>query len=210
MPRIQCYERSHIWRNNRDDVRQHPCRVGFRIQECFNQFQLLNQCLALCFRFCFLQFRAQTCAFIAHVQVGNNAAHAFGPDTDVERIRTEFFNRILIFVFADDIILFQVRQPRFNNDVCIIRNNLFQFFLGQIVKQGRNLAFAQEPGVRHRHGQFDMPHAFTTNGRRTDFDPATFADNATEFDSFIFSAGTFIILDRAENLLTEQPLRLRL
>ena len=60
--------------------------------------------------------------------------------------------------------------------------------------------------MRNRHRQFDMPHAFTTNRRRTNFYTATFADNTAEFDSFIFSARAFIIFDRAKNLLTEQTI----
>ena len=209
MARIQCNKRTHIWWNNRYNIRQHPLRFGFRIQERLYQFQLLHNRFAFGFGFRFRQFRTQTCPFIAHIKVCDNTAYTFGANTNAERVRAVFFDRSTIFIFTNHIILLKVRKPRFNNNIRIIGYNLFQLFLRQIVQQCCDFTFTQEPSMRNRHRQFDMSHTFTTYGCRPNLYPATFADNTAELDSFILSASAFIIFDGSENLLTEQSVRFR-
>jgi hypothetical protein len=52
--------------------------------------------------------------------------------------------------------------------------------------------------------KFDMPHSFTSNLGTGNFDTAFFAYVSLVFYSFIFTAMTFPILHRPENLFTEK------
>ena len=63
---------------------------------------------------------------------------------------------------------------------------------------------------RHGHGQLDVAHALAAHARKRHFHAATVADDAAMFDAFIFSAGTFPVLDRAENAFAEQAAFFRL
>src|SRR5437667_8765872 len=55
-----------------------------------------------------------------------------------------------------------------------------------------------------RHRQFDMAHALPTHPSQSHFDAATVTDHAAMLDPFILSAGTFPVLDRAENAFAKQ------
>ena len=57
---------------------------------------------------------------------------------------------------------------------------------------------------QHRHGQFDVAHAFAADARQRHFDAATVADDAAMLDALVFSAGTFPVLDGTENAFAEQ------
>ena len=67
----------------------------------------------------------------------------------------------------------------------------------------------EEPNVRNRNRQFNMPHAFTTNARQRYFYSATIANHAFMFDALVFAASTFPVLGRTKNTLTKQTAFLR-
>src|SRR5581483_9186512 len=60
------------------------------------------------------------------------------------------------------------------------------------------------------HSQFDVAHAFATDARESHFHAAAVANDATVLDAFIFSAGAFPVLHRAENAFAEQAAFFRL
>src|SRR5262249_1824776 len=62
----------------------------------------------------------------------------------------------------------------------------------------------EEPDVRDRHGEFDMPHALAADAGERHFDTATITDNTTVLDAFILAAGAFPVLDRTEDAFAEQ------
>ena len=68
----------------------------------------------------------------------------------------------------------------------------------------------EKPDMLHRHGEFDVAHAFATNAGQRHFDTATVADDAAMLDALIFSAGTFPVLDGTENAFAEKAALFRL
>src|SRR3989338_1466456 len=60
--------------------------------------------------------------------------------------------------------------------------------------------------MRNRESQFDMAHAFATDFCQCYFDTAFFADNTTMFETFVFSAQTFVIFVGSENFRAEQTI----
>ena len=55
-----------------------------------------------------------------------------------------------------------------------------------------------------------MPHPFTADFRKRDFNTTFFTDNAAILHALIFAAQTFVIADRAKNTGTEQAIFFRL
>ena len=68
---------------------------------------------------------------------------------------------------------------------------------------------AEEPYVRDRHGEVHMAHALATNDGASELHAALLADDALEADAAIFTAVTFIIFFRTEDLLVEERVLLR-
>src|SRR6187200_330858 len=64
--------------------------------------------------------------------------------------------------------------------------------------------------MRNRRGQFDMAHALAPDLRERDLDTAFLADDAAIFHALVLAAQALVILDRAEDASTEQPVPLRL
>ena len=64
----------------------------------------------------------------------------------------------------------------------------------------------QEPNVRNRRRQGDVPHALAANLRLNHFDAALFADNATMLHALVLAAVAFIVLDRTKDFCAEQAI----
>ena len=54
-----------------------------------------------------------------------------------------------------------------------------------------------------------MPHSFTADFGKRDFNAALFADDAAVFHAFVLTAQTFIVFNRAENTGAEQAVSFR-
>jgi len=106
------------------------------------------------------------------------------------------------------------REPAFaraGDDVGLVIDDLFQFLdahakdIADLGGQGFPI-----PDVDHRHGQGDVSHALTANAFHRHFDAAAVAGDALVTDALIFSAMTFPVAHRPENLFTKETVFLRL
>lgn len=59
-------------------------------------------------------------------------------------------------------------------------------------------------------GELDVTHALTTDRGLGDLDAAALADDALEADTLVLSAGALPVAGRAEDLLSEETVLLRL
>src|SRR5204863_5546467 len=62
----------------------------------------------------------------------------------------------------------------------------------------------EEPDVRYRDRQLDVPHALAAHAGQRYFHTAAVANDAAMLNALILAAGTFPVLDRSENTLAEQ------
>src|SRR3970040_1280025 len=63
--------------------------------------------------------------------------------------------------------------------------------------------------MRHRAGQFNMPHALTPDLGQGHFNTAFFTNHATMLEALVLATQTFIILDRAKDFGAKQTITLR-
>ena len=78
----------------------------------------------------------------------------------------------------------------------------------QVAQPGRDAL--EVPDVGDRRGQLDVAHALTTHLGAGDLDAAALADDALEPDALVLTAGALPVAGRAEDLLAEEPVLLRL
>ena len=64
--------------------------------------------------------------------------------------------------------------------------------------------------MRHRRSKFDVAHAFTTHFGQRHFNAALLANHTTVLQALVFTAQTFVILDRTKNFRAEQAVTFRL
>ena len=90
-------------------------------------------------------------------------------------------------------------------------DDLLEILRGQVeqVAQARRDAL-EVPDVGDRRGQLDVAHPLTTHLGASDLDAATLADDALEPDPLVLAAGALPVPGRAEDLLAEEPVLLRL
>ena len=100
---------------------------------------------------------------------------------------------------------FQVRGTWIDDYVVLEVDHFFQacgFHFEQVTKAAWHRL--EEPDVGYRGGKFDMPHAFASDSRVGDFDPATIADHPLVLHPTVLSASAFPVLFRAKNTFAEQ------
>src|SRR5262249_61666151 len=68
----------------------------------------------------------------------------------------------------------------------------------------------EEPDVRHRRGELDVPHPLPAYPRPGDLHPALVADDPRELHALVLAARALVVLRRAEDPGAEQPVTLRL
>src|SRR5690606_266690 len=100
-------------------------------------------------------------------------------------------------------------NTRLDYYIAFVVNDHIQF-LGRQSKKVTNFVWktAEVPNVRHRNYQIDMPHTVATYFLLCYFHTTTVANNTFVADSFIFTTGTFVILYRTKNALTEKTVTL--
>ncbi|CAB4859706.1 unannotated protein [freshwater metagenome] len=78
----------------------------------------------------------------------------------------------------------------------------------QVTKTARNTL--EVPDVGNRRGQLNVAHALATNLRASDLYATALADDAFKADALVLAAVALPVLRRAEDLLAEESVLLRL
>ncbi len=116
-----------------------------------------------------------------------------------------------VLILGHHLHFLEVGGTRIQHDVGVEIKHLFQIGHGH-VEQGSDLGRQglQKPDMRHRRGEFDMPHALAAHLGGDDFHAAFFADDAAMLHALVFAAVAFVIFHRAEDLGAEKAVALRL
>ena len=208
---FQRHQRAEIRRNHRQHREHHPFRPAFGAEETLEQFDPLGNLLANLFAFRFRHRHLQLIDLFVQVHLGQRFAHRFGAHLGHERVRAVGLARLAVLHLAEQLVLFQRRVAGVDDEIILVVNDALQIARRHVEHQtdARRHAF-EKPDVRDRHGQFNVAHAFASHPRERHFHAAPIADHAPMFDPFVFAAGAFPVLDRAENALAEQASLFRL
>ena len=153
----------------------------------------------------------QLLRLLGQVHLRQRLAHGFRAHLGDERVRTVGFAGFAIFVLVEQLVLLERRVARVNDEVILVINHAFQVAGRHVEHQadaGRHAL--EKPDVADGHGQFDVAHALAADAGERHLDAAAVADDAAMLDALVFAAGTFPVLDRAENAFAEQAALFRL
>ena len=201
---VQRHQRTQLRRDDRDHLKDHPLRTRARLNEGFDQLQALDQFLPLGFGIGLLKIDPNLIALGLEVDAHQHVLQGFGTDFRGERIRTEFVLRVIELVVRQQLTHAQRRQARLDDHIVFEVEDALQLFQGH-VKQQTNSAWQrlQEPNMRDRGRQLDVPHALAPDLRQGDFNPTLLANDSAILHPLILTAQAFVILNRAENTRTE-------
>ena len=190
---IQRYQRTQIWRQNRQNGQDHPLRLVARLNKRFQQLDTLGQLFTFGFGVSFVQLFTQLLALLLQIHAFQQGLNSFRTHLRIEFV-TKLFQRIQILLFSQDLITFQVGHPAFDNHIGFEVQNTFDIAQRHIQQQadtGRQRF--QEPNVGGRRGQFDVAHALTTHFGLGHFNAALLTDNTTVFQALVLTAQALVI-----------------
>ena len=116
-PAVQRHQRAQLGRDDRDFRENHPFRPGVGIDEGLHQLQAFNVFFAFGFRIGFLEVDAQIGQFFFQVDGGQHFPQRLGADADGKGVLAVFCDGRLVFLFAEGLMQFQRRQPRFDHHI---------------------------------------------------------------------------------------------
>ena len=207
---IERHQRTQIRRQHGQHFQNHPFGLDARGAEGFQHFQALGEFLDLGFRTRGAEFAAQFFDFGFQVNAGKQRADAFGAHQGVKVVAI-FFNLGVVIVFGEQLTTVERRHARLNDDEGFKVEHALDVAQRHVQHHAQTAGQGfEEPDVRHRAGQFDVPHALAAHFGLRDFHAAFFADYATVFEALVFAADAFVVFHRAENLGAEKAVALRL
>src|SRR5213083_77118 len=219
-PTVQRHQRPQIGRDDRDDVQDHPAgvvpafprvaRVPERIDDLQPLELLLLAVLARLARDCLAQLVRQ----LVDVQSFEQRPHRRRADVGLERrvaLGLRLGAQLEEPVFVEQLLVLHLLLPRLDHHVVRVVDHPLEIPQGHVehVAHGRRQRL-EEPDVRHRHRELDVPHALAAHLGERDLHAAAVADDAAVADALVLAAVTLPVLYRAEDPLAEQPIAFRL
>ena len=210
-PAIQRHQRTQLRRNHRHHVQDHPLRLRPGLAERLDQFEALDQLLALRLARGLLEVGAQLHLLRIAIDADQDLLDRLGADASLERVIAELVLLGEQLVLGQKLMQLHVGEARLQHDIALEIQNLLELFQRQIDHQpDAARQRLEEPDMGDGRGQLDMPHPFAPHLGERDFDAAFLADDPTELHPLVLAAQALIVLDRPEDARTEQPVALRL
>ena len=207
---IQRYQRTQIWRQNRQNGQHHPLRKVAGAQEGFHQLQAFGQFFDLGFGVGLRNFFAQTANLVFQVDSVQQFTDSFSTHAGI-KVVAELFQRFEVLLIVQQLTFFQSGHARIDNDIALEVENAFDITQGHVHQQadtGRQRF--QEPDVSNRRSQFDVSHALATDLGQCDFNATLLTDHTAVLQALVLTAQALVILYRAKDFGAEQAVTLRL
>src|SRR5438034_1223267 len=213
-------DRPQVGRDDGDHVQDHPARVvaAFAgvagVPERIDDLQalelLLLAVLARLARDCLAQLVRQ----LVDVEPFEQRPHRRRADVGLERrvaLGLRLGAQLEEPVFVEQLLVLHLLLARLDGAVIRVGNHPLELPQGHVeqVAHGRRQRL-EEPDVRHRHRELDVPHALAAHLGERDLHAAAVADDAAVADALVLAAVALPVLHRAEDALAEQPIPFRL
>ena len=197
-------QRTQIRRKNRKNIHDHPLRLNAGALETFQNLQTFGDLLDLRFAGGFGKLSSEILNFFVNVDRSQQLFNGFGAHHGLEFV-TVFFGLSHVVVFGHELASAKLGHAGIYNDIGFEIQDAFDITQRNIENHthaGRKAL--QEPNMSNRASQLNVTHAFAANLGKCDFHAALFANDALMLQTFVFTAKTFVILNRSENLCAEQ------
>src|SRR5207249_3678316 len=114
-------------------------------------------------------------------------------------------------VDREQVLLLGAGEPRVEDDVFLEVEDLLQLAQGHVQElSDATREPLEEPDVRDRRGQLDVPHPLAPHASTGHLDAAFVAHDTRELHALVLAAGALVVLRRAEDPRAEQAVALGL
>ncbi len=217
---VERHEGPQVRRQHGNHVEDHPvgpvAAIGDRVAvaEGVHHLEPLQVLLLAMLAGLGRHLTAQLLGQVVDIDLLQERANRFGPDLGLE-LRVVLFLRLglelEVLLLLEQLLDLDLLAARLGDHVVRVVDHLLQVAQRhpqQVAHlRGQRL---EEPDVRHRHGQLDVPHPLAPHLRQRDLHAALVADVAAVADPLELAAVALPVLDRAEDALAEQAVALRL
>src|SRR5690606_12818386 len=208
---IERNQRTQVWRNDRDNLEDHPFRLVAGIDEVLDHLEALQQLLLLQLGRGARKLRTQVACDLLQLHRCQQMMDRFSADHGGEGILAILVHRQHVLFFREKLVWLQSGQARLGDNVVFEVEDALDILQRHVHQRtDTRRKRLQEPDVGDWSGELDMAHALTANARQRDFNAALFADDALVLHALVLAAQALIVLDRTKNSRAEQTVTLGL
>ncbi len=212
---VERHEGPQLRRDDRDDVQDHPLGPVARAAESVDDLQPLGSLEPLQCRSLRLHDEAELVGEVVDVDPLEELLDRLGAHLRDERVDAVLRLELAVALFRDqgllDDVFFVSERPRVDDDVRLEVEDPLEVAQGQVEEVADPAREAlEEPDVRDRSGQLDVPHPLAANLGLRHLDAALVADDAPVLHPLVLAAEAFPVGDRPEDLRAEEAVPLRL
>src|SRR5213083_3353225 len=219
-PAVERHQRPQVGRDDRDDIENHPTRVipalarVAGVPERVHDLQALELLLLAVLARLARDRLAQLVGELVDIEPLEQRPHRGRADVGLERgvaLGLGLGAQLEEAVLVEQLLILYLLLARLDDDVIRVVDHPLEIPQGHIeqVAHGRRQRL-EEPDVRHRHRELDVPHALAAHLGERDLHAAAVADDAAVADALVLAAVALPVLHRAEDALAEQPIPFRL
>src|SRR5439155_8866988 len=185
----------------------HPLGAIAGVLERGHHLEALRDLLPARFAGRLLHLLAQIDEQLVDVELLQEFADRLGAHRRTEGIRAVFFVKLAVAGLREELALLERGLAGIHDDVRLEVENLLEL-LERHVEEGsdpRRQAL-QEPDVRHRGSEVDVPHALATDLRLDDLHAALLADHPPVPHALVLPAVALVVLGGTEDLGAEESI----
>ena len=204
-------ERAEIRREHRDHRQHHPLGPVAALAEGLDDLEALRELLALRLAGRRAHLGAEQLGERVHVDLLEHLEDGLAAHAGRELVVAVLVDELEVALLAEEIALLQAGLLRVDDDVRLAVEDLLEILQRDVehVADARRQAL-QEPDVRDRRGERDVPEALTTHLGLDHLDAALLAHDPAVLHALVLAAVALVVLHRPEDLRAEQAIPLRL
>ncbi len=204
-PAVQRDQRSEVRRDHRDHFEDHVLGAVPRLAEGIQHLEALGELLALRLAGRLLHLHAQRLALLLDVQAAEHLADRFGSDPVLEGVPSVLLPGLGELILGKQFALLHAGVAGIDDDVGLEVEHLLEIAERDLqdVPDPRRKGL-EEPDVRDRGRQRDVPHALTPDLGLDHLDAALLADHPAVLHPLVLAAVALVVLDRTEDLGAEE------
>ena len=206
-------QRPQLRGQHRQHFHYHPIRLDAGLLETFEHFEALRELLDLRVRAGALQLLPQGIDLLVEVDRPQQLANPLGSHARREIVAVLLDLGEVVFLRQElgPLDLLVVDHAGVGDDVGFEVEHALDVPERHVEHEAQAAGQAlQEPDVRNRARELDVPHALATDLGERDLDAALLADHAAVLQALVLAAQALVVLDRPEDLGAEQAVPLRL
>ncbi len=212
-PPVERNQGPQLRRQHRQHFHDHPVGLDAGFLEPFQHLEALGELLDLGVRPGGLELLSQVLDFTGHVQGAQQLADAFGTHQRLEIVAMllDLGKVVLLREELRALDLLVVDHAGVGDDVSLEVKDALDVPQRHVEDEPQPRGQAlQEPDVRNRARELDVPHALAADLGERHLDAALLADHPAVLQALVLAAQALVVLDRPEDLGAEQAVPLRL